>query len=265
MPREGAPRDRPREGAARDGARERPSGGAAEGGAESLDAAPASVGSLLSCLHALLVGAQRAQAAIEMGRWRQPGVAPHRPGADGSRLDAIPASSSAYLDKGSVPPPRTCGVRFNASGVLACFYHSPSPYAGLNEAETPRTYAAFSRRAPNTRRAPSEHSPSTPVPPGVPFSAFGCRFGVTLGTALECLRVPSSSACCSTLEPFSTPSPFPLSAQVCRLSGARARLAARPHRRAAARDAGDCDVHLIASRLPRDRLPTASRLPPIAS
>ena len=27
--------------------------------------------------------------------------------------------------------------------MLACFYHSPSPYAGLNETELPRTYADF--------------------------------------------------------------------------------------------------------------------------
>ncbi len=100
---------------------------------------------VLSCLHALLVGAQRAQASIEMSRWRQPGGGGggFRTAPNGSRLDAIAPSGSGFFERGMVPPPRTCGARFNASGLLACFYHSPSPYAGLNEAEMPRTYADF--------------------------------------------------------------------------------------------------------------------------
>jgi hypothetical protein len=118
------------------------SGGGA-GNAALVPPTTALVGLVLSCLRALLVGAQRAQASIEMSRWRQPGGGALRIAAESGRLDAIAPSGSGFFERGIVPPPRTCGARFNASGMLACFYHSPSPYAGLNEAELPRTYADF--------------------------------------------------------------------------------------------------------------------------
>ena len=119
--------------------------GAHHGAGSEARAAPttALVGLVLSCLRALLVGAQRAQASMEMSRWRQPGGGALRIASKSGRLDAIAPSGSGFFERGIVPPPRTCGARFNASGMLACFYHSPSPYAGLNEAELPRTYADF--------------------------------------------------------------------------------------------------------------------------
>ena len=95
---------------------------ASGGGAGSAALVPpttALVGLVLSCLRALLVGAQRAQASIEMSRWRQPGGGALRIAAESGRLDAIAPSGSGFFERGIVPPPRTCGARFNASALIA--------------------------------------------------------------------------------------------------------------------------------------------------
>ena len=56
----------------------------------------------------------------------------------------------------TAPPPRTAGCAFSPSGLLACFFNSPSPYAGLADTEAPRTFdadppahSALPRRAPS--------------------------------------------------------------------------------------------------------------------
>ena len=130
------------------------------------------VSALLECMHALLVGSQRAQASIEMARWRYQTLTGSGRAGGASRLEPIhPNAGPAVFDKASsIPPPRTSGCAFNASGMLVTFGHSPSPYAGLAEAEAPRTYDDFEGLVPwtrlRTRRAPDGARPATSPPPG---------------------------------------------------------------------------------------------------
>ena len=125
---------------------------------------------LMLLMDAVLLAAQRAVASADMIRWRDTsserradtprdsgGRLDDEPGGEGGayggrlpasavggRLELVPQSTSTYLERpSSTPPPRTCGCRFNASGVLVTFHHSPSPYASMAEAETPRSYADF--------------------------------------------------------------------------------------------------------------------------
>ena len=141
---------------------------------------------VLSLMQTVLVGAQRAQASGESRRWRFPSRALASAAASGgaagaagrggrdtgmllsvadasidmSRLEPTPQSSSSggvALTAGegaSTPPPRTCGCRFNASGMLAVFFHTPSPYAGLADSEAPRSYSDFQSLVQGWQLAP---------------------------------------------------------------------------------------------------------------
>ena len=129
---------------------------------------------LLQLLLAMLVGAQRAQACAEMERWRVPKssallggpvsgrldddafIASRSADGGGSRLEPVPHHGARGTSERAsfAPPPRTSGVRFNASGMLAVFFNSPSPYAGLADSEAPQTYLDFQSLVQGWQLAP---------------------------------------------------------------------------------------------------------------
>jgi len=116
---------------------------------------------LVSTLHAVLVGAQRAQAYARMEVWEggpelviATSEGGSRPAAGAGRsadlsLKIQPSGSSSGGGSSSAlerrerteraPPPRTAGACFSPSGLLVSFSNTPVPYAGLADSEAPRT------------------------------------------------------------------------------------------------------------------------------